>query len=453
MKTKYEFNHKETAITLFPKNGKKLPQAEEAEELVLGTCLVYPDSIHEIELKPDMFFRDAHQKIFAAIQERANKGIVDLITVTDYLRQRDQLDSVGGPSYLTYLTSRVFSDQMINTYALLVKQAYLQREYVRFGFELANIAYTEDLLDITEFAESSLFKLSDITQVKEPRQIGQVIDSLLKDVESIYNKEKILGGVPSGFNSIDRITGGWNPGNMIIIAGRPSMGKTALALTLASNPAFRGYPVCFFSLEMSDLELATRYLSGVSGYTNVEIRNARIDFERLCIKSDEIATLPIYVDDTQALSLFELRSKVKKMILRHSVKLVVIDYLQLMSAEAGNREQEVSIISRGLKAIAKEFNIPVIALSQLNRGVEDRADKRPRLADLRESGSIEQDADIVCFISRPAYYKISSIQLDGKDISTNGLMLIDCAKDRNGALFTIGLYHNDSLTLINENME
>jgi replicative DNA helicase len=285
---------------------------------------------------------------------------------------------------------------------------------------------------------------------KEPRHISFAVDEVLKEVEMIYNKEKSLIGIPSGYISIDRITGGWQPGNLIIVAGRPSMGKTALALALAKNPASLGYPVGVFSLEMSDSELATRYLSGASGYSNTQIRNARVELNKLCTDSHEIANTPIYIDDTAAISLLELRSKVKKLILKYGVKMVIIDYLQLMTAEAGNREQEVSKISRGLKAIAKEFNIPVVALSQLNRGVEDRTDKKPRLSDLRESGAIEQDADIVCFVYRPAYYNFTSMLIDNIDTSSDGLLCVYCEKDRNGALFSVGLHHNSSMTIIKE---
>ena len=228
------------------------------------------------------------------------------------------------------------------------------------------------------------------------------------------------------------------------------MGKTALALALCQNSAKLNNPVGLFSLEMSDSEIAARFLSSVSGYTNVQIRNADINLDDLALKSNDIAGLPIVIDDTTGLSLMEMRSKVKKMILKFGVSLVIVDYLQLMTAEAGNREQEVATISRGLKGIAKEFNIPVIALSQLNREVENRADKRPRLADLRESGAIEQDADIVCFIFRPAVYGLATIKINKDELSSKDLILIDCAKDRNGALFTIPLYHNDSLTIIQE---
>ena len=425
------------------------PQCIDIEASVIGMCMIYPDSVSEIKLTPEMFYKDAHKKIYSAILQLPNKS--DLLSVTEYLRSKEQLEEAGGLLYLTELTGSIFSNSMIIHHSLLIKEKYLLREYIRIGYELQNKAFEEDLSDVSEYAESSLFQLSDFTQTKEPRAIDKCIDELILEVEKIYNKEKSLIGIPSGFTSIDRITGGWQPGNLIIIAGRPSTGKTALALTLASNPARLHYPVCLFSLEMAEGELTTRFMSGATGYTNVEIRNANINFDRFVDQSNSIANLPIYIDDTPALSLFELRSKVKKVIIRFNVKLIIIDYLQLMKADAGNREQEVSIISRGLKAISKEFNIPVIALSQLNRQVEERADKRPRLADLRESGAIEQDSDIVCFVYRPALYSFKTIDINNETLSTEGLMIIDCAKDRNGSLFSKALYHNSSLTIIQEN--
>ncbi len=431
--------------------GKVPPQAIDAEASVLGTCLVYPDALSDVRLKPEMFYRDAHKIIFTSLLECSGRGPCDITIVTEDLRKKGLLDKVGGPVAITELTSRIFTDQMIQTHALLVRQTYLAREYIRIGYQIAAKGYTEDLSDITEFAESSLLELSDFTQVKEPRHISYAIDSLLGVIEKIQNKEKSLAGVPSGFNDIDRITGGWQPGSLQIIAGRPSMGKTAFSLALAYNCASLGYPVCIFSLEMSDGELASRYLSGASDYSNTQIRTARVDLNKLCADSNVVANLPIYADDTPAITLFELRSKIKKMILRHGIKMVIIDYLQLMTAQAGSREQEVSVISRGLKGISKEFNVPVMALSQLNRAVEERVDKRPRLSDLRESGAIEQDADMVCFVYRPAYYGIKKITFDGKEVDTERLMILDCAKNRNGALFSRALYHNDSLTVIKEN--
>jgi len=450
---KDNYNKQPQVITQLADYGKVPPQAIDAEESVLGTCLVYPDSVSEARLKPEMFYKDAHRKIFTSILELANKGFCDLVTVTDDLRKKNQLDSVGGPLALTKLTSNIFSDQMMPNHAVLVRQTFIAREYIRIGQELVNRGFTDDIKDITEFAESSLFQLSDFTQAKEPRHIGVVVDEVLTDVEQIINKEKTLVGIPSGYTSIDRITGGWQQGDLIIVAGRPSMGKTALALALAKNPAILGYPVALFSLEMSDRQIATRLLSGASGFSNLQIRNAKVNLDKLCNDSNEVATMPIYVDDTPAISLFELRSKVKKLILRNGVKMVIVDYLQLMTAEAGNREQEVAKISRGLKAIAKEFNIPVIALAQLNRGVEDRGDRKPRLSDLRESGAIEQDADIVCFVYRPAYYGIESLVIDNAVIPATGLLCVFCEKDRNGALFSVGLQHNESMTNITEPVE
>jgi len=433
-----------------PEDGKIPPQVIEAEELVIGTCLVYPDSISELRLKPEMFYKDSHQKIFASMLELAVSGPCDLVTVTSDLRKKNQLDSVGGPLAITMLTTKVFTNQMITNHALLIKQTYISREYIRIGYELINKGYTEDIADLAEFAETSLFELSDFTQAKEPVHISGPVDELLKEVEMIYNKEKSLIGVPSGYTSIDRVTGGWQPGNLIIVAGRPSMGKTAVALALAVNPAKLGYPVVVFSLEMSNSELVTRCTSGVSGYSNQQIRNARVSLTKLCKDSLEVANLPIYLDDTPAIALMELRSKTKKMILKYGIKLVIVDYLQLMSAEAESREREVSKISRGLKAISKELNIPVIALSQLNRDVEDRKDKKPMLSDLRESGAIEQDADIVCFVYRAAHYGFATQKIDNKEISTEGLLSIFCEKNRNGALFTVGLIHNPSMTIITE---
>lgn len=446
-------NNRPQVVTQLPDYGKVPPQAIEAEEAVLGVCLVYPDAIGETRLKPEMFYRDAHRKIYSSILDLAGKGPCDLVSVTMDLRRKNELDAVGGPMYLAQLTTKCISDSLVGYHSTLIKQTWISREYIRIGQELITRGFTDDIAELTEFAENSLFQLSDFTQAKEPRHISKAVDEVLADTEMIYNKEVELVGVPSGYTSIDRITGGWQPGNLIIVAGRPSMGKTALALALAANPAALSHPVAVFSLEMSDKELATRYMSGDSGYSNTMIRSARVDLAKLCADCNKTASLPIFVDDTPAISLLELRSKVKKLILKNGIELVIVDYLQLMTADAGNREQEVAKISRGLKAIAKEFNIPVIALSQLNRGVEDRPDKKPRLSDLRESGAIEQDADIVCFVYRPAVYGINTFELDGKEISSTGLLLVYCEKDRNGALFTAGLQHNPSLTRITEPIE
>lgn len=432
---------------------KQLPQAIEAEQAIIGTCLVNPEAIIEIipVLTPEMFYLESNKQLFAALIEVTKRtGKSDLISVCDYLRVKNQLDGFGGVLGITKRMDGIVTDRYLMNYVLIVKEKYLLREYIFAGAKLTNLAYMEDLADVVEYAEGTIFQISNFTQNKEPRLIAGIIDEYLIEIEKIINKEKSLSGVPSGFTNIDRITGGWQPSDLIIVAGRPSMGKTAVALSLVKGAAEHKSPVAMFSLEMSESQLVGRYLSGLSGRTNLELRSGKVDLADLSSKSNDIALLPIFIDDTPAITLFELRSKVKKLIVKEGVKLVVVDYLQLMRQEAGSREQEVSKISQGLKALAKEFNIPVIALSQLNRGVEDRSNKVPRLSDLRESGAIEQDADIVCFIHRPAYYKMNTVTINGDEIPSEGVMVFDIAKNRNGACFTLPLYHNEALTKIED---
>lgn len=436
---------------ILPDFGKVPPQAIEMEQSVLGILMTYPDTIHEIKLRPEMFYKDSHQKIFSAIQELSAGKTCDLISVTTLLRDKGQLESVGGPFYITQLTSSVVTQHTLEYHAQIVLEKYLQREYIRIGMELQARGYNTTIEEISEFAETSLFNLTDTIQTREPEHISKCIDEVIENVNLIITKQVSLVGVPSGYTAIDRVTGGWQPGDLIIVAGRPSMGKTALALALGLNASNFKTAVLMFSLEMSRGQLATRYLSTASGYTNVEIRSARVDFDKLLSDSNSVARQSIYIDDTAHISIAEMRSKVKKSILRHKVGMVIVDYLQLMSADAQSREQEVSKISRGLKGIAKEFEIPVIALSQLNRDVEARGgDKRPRLSDLRESGAIEQDADAVCFVYRPAYYKIDSIEINEERVPTEGLMVVDCAKNRNGGLFSVPLYHNSAMSVITD---
>ena len=432
---------------------KMLPQALDAEQAIIGTCLSYPDAIIEISsiLTPEMFYLESNRQLYIAILETAKKtGSSDIISISDYLRKAGTLDSFGGVVGLSKRTDNIVSNAYLLNSVYIVREKFALRQYITLSRKLANIAYQEDLADVIEFAEGELFNISNFTQNKEPKIISRCVDEFLIEVEKIINKEHSLSGVASGFTSLDRLTGGWQPQNLIIIAGRPSMGKTSVALALAKGAASLKFPVGIFSLEMSETELTGRLLSSVSGKSNMELRLGRVDLMDLGLKSNKIATLPIFIDDTPAITVFELKSKIKKLIVRHNLKLVIVDYLQLMKADAGSREQEVSQISRGLKALAKELNIPVIALSQLNRSVEDRSDKVPRLSDLRESGAIEQDADIVAFIYRPAYYNIREPKINGEVMDSEGLLVFDIAKNRNGACNSIPLYHNDSLTVIQE---
>lgn len=426
------------------------PQALDVEVALLGICLSYPDIAQGLRIKPEMFYKDAHRKIFSVIQELENNA--STISVTNKLRERNELDSVGGVIYVTQLTEGIYSDALAEHYSLIIKEKYFRREYIRISSELSDMSLDEsiDLGELIEFAESNLFSISENTHSKEPEHISKSIDEVLVNTQKIQTKEKKLVGIPSGYSKIDRITGGWQPGNLIIVAGRPSMGKTALVLELAKRSAVLGYPVALFSLEMSTYELSVRLLSGASDYSNVVIRNAETNIDKLVTASNSVASLPVYIDDTPALSIPELRSKTKKLILRNSVKMIFVDYLQLMKGSGETRENEVSSISRGLKAIAKEFDIPVIAVSQLNRGVEKTRDKMPGLADLRESGAIEQDADIVSFVFRPKYYDMKSIDVNGEEVDSDSLILFYSGKNRNGALFIEPLYHNEYITKIED---
>lgn len=433
-------------------NDKPLPQAIEAERAIIATCLCYPDTILNVMsiIKSDMFYDAKNRILYEAILETTKKGTGDIVSITDYLRKNKQLDNIGGVIELSQRTKGVITDAYVENYAYLIKEKYILRQYIFLSDKLSSMSYEEDLDDVVNFAEGELFNISNFTQKKEPLALSRLIDEYLIEIEKIQNKEKKLSGVASSYTQIDRITGGWEPENLIIIAGRPSMGKTAMALSLAKGAAENKFPVGFFSLEMSRRELAGRYLSGLSGKSNIELRSGNINLEDLSNKSNSLALLPIYIDDTPAINIFELRSKVKKLIIRNSIKLVIVDYLQLMRAEGGSREQEVSAISRGLKAMAKDLNIPVIALAQLNREVESRGDKKPRLSDLRESGAIEQDADMVCFIYRPFHYGIYDVNINNNLYDTKGLIVFDIAKNRNGALYTVPLYHNESLTIIKD---
>lgn len=426
------------------------PQSTEAEESVIGTLLAYPASIDKViaTLTPEMFYKSDLQAIYTCCIEIFSKfGSVDLVTVTDELRKKGITDKI---IYITELSGRVVSDSMIEYHALLIKEKYILRKYIQAGNEIVTLAYTEDLSAVSEKAEMDILIISGKIHTKEPKMLGLLVDSAIDIIAKLLKKEISLIGIPSGFSTIDRITGGFKRKELIIVAGRPSMGKTAYALQIAKNSAEQGFPVVIFSCEMGEEELARRFLSGVSGKTNVELISGRCELENLLAVSEPLLKLGIYVDDTSAITLLELRAKARKLILKNGIQLIIVDYLQLMSGNGQSREQEVSCLSRGLKSIAKDLDIPIIALSQLNRLSEARSDNKPRLSDLRDSGAIEQDADVVMMIHRPAYYGAKTAQINNIEKDTKGLMVVDLAKNRNGATGEIGLTHNESITKIHE---
>ena len=423
--------------------GKLPPQAPELEEAVLGALMLEKDAFSIISdiLKPESFYEETHQSIFGAIYNLAmQQKPVDVLTVVEELKKRGELESVGGAIYVAELTDKVASAAHVEYHARIISQKYLARQLITFSSDVVNQAFDEmiDVDDLMQETESKLFEISQRNVKKDVVQINPVIKEALNNLQIAANREDGLSGLQSGFKKLDEITSGWQNSDLVIIAARPAMGKTALVLSMARNMAVNyKFPIGLFSLEMSNVQLVNRLIVNVCQITGDKIKSGRLTEEewiRLDSKIKDLYDAPIYVDDTPSLSIFELRTKARRLVREHGVKIIIIDYLQLMNASGmnyGSREQEVSMISRSLKGLAKELNIPIIALSQLNRGVETRQGegKRPQLADLRESGAIEQDADIVCFIHRPEYYKIT----EDEHGSTIGIAEIIISKHRNGA--------------------
>jgi replicative DNA helicase len=432
--------------------GKIPPQAVDLEEVVIGAMMIDKKGIDEVIdiLHPDVFYKDAHKFIFEAIFKLFETSEpVDLLTVSSQLKKNGKLEAIGGDFYLIKLTQKVASSAHIEFHARIILQKYIQRSLIKISNEIIQEAYDEstDVFDLLDTAESKLY---DVTQgnLKRSAETAQnLVIQAKKRIEEIAGKEG-LSGVPSGFDKVDKLTSGWQPSDLIIIAARPGMGKTALTLSMARNMAVNSnIPVAFFSLEMSSVQLITRLISSETGLSSEKLRTGKLEkheWEQLNVKVKTLEKAPLFIDDTPSLSIFDLRAKARRLASQHGIKMIMIDYLQLMTAGGsqkggGNREQEISTISRNLKALAKELSVPVIALSQLSRAVETRGGtKRPLLSDLRESGAIEQDADIVSFIYRPEYYKIDEWD-DDERTPTAGQGEFIVAKHRNGGLENIRL--------------
>ena len=425
--------------------GKIQPQARELEEAVLGALMLEKDAYSQVSdiLKPESFYDVVHQTVYQAIVNLAStQAPIDMLTVIEQLKKEGTLDSVGGPVYVAQLTEKVASAAHIEFHARIIAQKYLARELISFSSTVTSKAFDDmiDVDDLMQEAESKLFEISQGNVKKDVTQINPVIKEALNLLEKAANRPEGLSGLQTGFDALDKVTSGWQNSDLVIIAARPAMGKTAFVLSMAKNMAVQfKSPVALFSLEMSNVQLVNRLIVNTCEIPGEKIKNGRLapyEWEQLDFKIKELYDAPLFIDDTPSLSVFELRTKARRLVREHGVKMIIIDYLQLMNASGmqyGSREQEVSMISRSLKGLAKELNIPIIALSQLNRGVEGRTGiegKRPQLSDLRESGAIEQDADMVCFIHRPEYYKILE---DEKGNSLLGLAEIIIAKHRNGA--------------------
>lgn len=442
--------------------SKVPPQAVDLEEVVLGAMMLDKDvlgPVIEILSEPEYFYKDEHQHIFKAIKDLYGRFYpVDILTVTQQLRQNGAIGYAGGAYYITQLTNRVASGANVEHHSRIILQKYMLRKLITLCHSGLTMAYeeTSDVLELFQQVENELFGISHGVVKKSAEDIVSLVTKVIKQVEVAHTKTGVIN-VPSGFTELDRVTGGWAKTDLIIIAGRPGMGKTSFAMTMAKNVAIRfNKPVAVFSLEMSSLQLVNRLVSQETKISTEKLKQGNLtdpEWMRLSVDVTGLTKSKIFVDDTAALNVFELKAKARRMISEHKVELILVDYLQLMSAgtgdnRGGNREGEISTISRTLKAIAKELDVPIIALSQLSRAVESRGgSKRPQLSDLRESGAIEQDADMVLFVYRPEYYGLTE---DENMSSTAGLAEIIIAKNRHGALKTINLKFEGEFTMFSE---
>lgn len=426
-------------------NGKLQPQAIELEEAVLGACLLESEALHMVSdiINPECFYKEQNGIIYGAIMDLYKKNHpVDILTVCQQLKQLEQLEFVGGSFYVSSLTDKIASSSNIEIHARIVVEQYLKRELIMVSVESIKDAYEEgnDVFDIYEREIQKLEGAVSGVMKYDVQSIGKIHQS--NNVERVVILESGgSSGVPSGYRAIDKFTNGWQKTDLIIIAGRPAMGKSICALAFVLNPAIeQNIPTALFSLEMSSSQVVGRAESSLSGINSGRIIKHQLDIDEIRLleqKCSQLNVAPFYIDDTPALSLMEFKGKARKLVRDKKVKLIAIDYLQLMTVDAGrgNREQEISMISRGLKAIAKELGVPIIALSQLSRAVETRGgEKTPQLSDLRESGAIEQDADLVIFCYRPEYYDMPTYEINKEVVDSDGLMVLIVAKNRSGKL-------------------
>jgi replicative DNA helicase len=424
------------------------PQNLEAESSVLGGILLENDAINQVLelLRPEDFYRESHRKVFRAMIELSDRAEpVDLITLSEFLKSRNELEAVGGTAYLASLADFVPTAANISYYARIVREKSILRSLINTATDIATRGY-EEQGNVEEFLDAAEKVIFDISEKKIKASfvaVGDMIKDTLKTVEKLYERKEMVTGVPTGYEDLDRLTAGLQAADLIIVAGRPGMGKTAFALNIAMNAAFTGVGAAVFSLEMAKEQLVLRMLCCEARVNSSKVRSGYLgerDFPQLAKAAGKLHEAPIYIDDTPAISVLELRAKARRLLRDRTKKigLIVVDYLQLMRGmgAASNREQEISEISRSLKALAKELSVPVIALSQLNRRVEDRSDRRPMMSDLRESGAIEQDADVIMFIYRDEVYN--------KEEDKKGVAEVIVAKQRNGPIDTV------KLTFLNE---
>lgn len=434
------------------------PQNIEAEQSVLGAMLIDKEAIAKATeiLSADDFYREAHRVIFNAMLELYNKNeAVDMITVTDILRRDNKLEDIGGIAYITSLANVVLTAANVKFHADIVAEKSVLRQLVRVSTEIAAMGYeaNDEVSTLLDTAESRILEIANKKKRSDFTPIGDVLMNAVQSIEKLLQNRGGLTGLPSGFNDLDKLTSGLHPSDFIILAARPSMGKTALALNIVQNVALRAHrrvggdpkSVAFFSLEMSKEQLVNRMLCAEANIDSQRLRVGEMadkDWDALWEACDVMSKAKIYIDDTAGITVMDMRSRARRLKAEHGLDLIVVDYLQLMQGSgkrnnSGDRQQEVSEISRSLKALARELDVPVIALSQLSRSVEARQVKRPMLSDLRESGSLEQDADIVAFLYREDYYNPET---------ENKHTELIIAKHRNGPVDTVNLFFHKQFT-------
>lgn len=430
--------------------GRLVPRAVEIEAAVLGALMLEKDAFAQVcdLLKPESFYEPKHAIVYQAIQALGlEEQPVDMMTVTNHLRKTNELEKVGGAAFIAGLTMNVASAAHVEFHAKIVAQKYLARELINFASTVESSAFDEsnDVDDLLQEAEQKLFEISQRNVKREVVQINSLLTGAVEQMQIASQRASGLSGLPTGFHGLDKVTSGWQNSDLIIIAARPAMGKTAFVLSMALNIAMDNNPIAVFSLEMSNMQLVNRLIANACEIPGEKVRSGKLsdlEMTQLLSRIQKLHSVPLFVDDTSGISMMELRTKARRLVREHGVRMIIIDYLQLMTAgiKLGSREQEVSTISRSLKQLAKELNIPIIALSQLNRKVEDRGnkDKRPQLSDLRESGAIEQDADIVCFIHRPEYYLKQAVDEEGNNIKGKAEFII--AKHRSGSVGTVDMF-------------
>jgi replicative DNA helicase len=435
------------------------PQSLDAEESVLGGILLDSHALDRVVevMGVEDFYRESHRKIFRAMLALSEKGEpIDLVTLTDTLKARSELQEIGGATYVAELQDKVPSAANITHYARIVREKAVLRSLINVSNEIASRCYNgeEDIERFLDEAERLIFDVSEKRVRPSFFKMGDMIMDTIKMIERLYERKELVTGVPTGFLDLDRMTAGLQPSDLIIVASRPSMGKTAMVLNVAQYVALQANTgVGIFSLEMSKEQLVMRMLCSEARVDNAKVRTGYLgerDFPRLAMAAGRLAEAPIFIDDTPAQNVLEVRAKARRLKREANIGLVIIDYLQLMRGLTAqeNRTQELSEISRSLKSLAKELNVPVVALSQLNRQVEQRADKRPMMSDIRESGALEQDADVIMFIYRDEVYK--------PDSQDEGVAEVIVGKQRNGPTGTVRLAFRREYTRFDnlvENME